>query len=107
MLVWEVMIDGFDEFYYYYDQYPTKRRIEYDEMDELRQNGRLNQRAALSVESVLRHAHHAEDDNTQLRFLILSTLRSVLDKDPAKRPSAHELLNHMDSPRLGRYDSPP
>jgi hypothetical protein len=107
MLVWEVMINGFEEFYYYYDRDHTTHRIEYVEMDELRRNGELNQRAVSSVNSVLRQSYHTENDSHQLGFLILRTLGSVLENDPVQRPSANEILRSLDSQNLGRYTLTP
>jgi serine/threonine protein kinase len=106
MLVWEVMINGFDEFYYYYDHDHALHRIDYAEMDELRRNGELNQKAVSSVASVLRQSYHTENDSHKLGSLILSILRSVLEKDPVQRPCANEILRKLDSQSLGRYTYP-
>jgi hypothetical protein len=106
MLVWEVMINGFKEFYYYYDHNHALHRIESVEMDELRRNGELNQKAVSSVAFELRQSHHTENESHQLGSLILSILRSVLEKDPMKRPCGNEILRKLDSQSLGMYTYP-
>jgi serine/threonine protein kinase len=103
MLVWEVMLNGFEEFYYYHDQDHVLHQIDYVKMDELRQNGDLNQRAVSSIAAVLRQSYHHENDSHQLGSLILGILQSVLENDPIRRPSANEIFRKLDSQSLGRY----